>query len=720
MTVTRRHFLKIGAAAGGGLMVGFQLTGCSAPADYPHAQPGSFQPNAFLQLTAEGQFILQLHKAEMGQGVYTGMATLAAEELGVSPQDLQIEHAEFHPDFTDPVMKSMITGGSSSIRSSYLPLREAAASLALVLRQAAEKLGVGDTRQRPLAQLLANLKSVDRLPELISVATTLPVPEQVELKPESEFEYIGRFNTRLDARDKVRGRSQFSLDVPLEDAAVAVLVRCPHIGGHVTSIDDSAAQAMPGVVKILEVDGAVVVIAEGYWFARQAAAKLKLSWDKGPLAGVSSESLLEERHRLAQEEEGRTAEEEGEASLAVGDEFKVTYEAPYLAHATMEPLNALARVTEDRAEIWAGNQAPDMAIGLVAAATGLEFGQISLYNQMLGGGFGRRVFPDYIVEAARVSQLAGMPVRLVWSREDDVQHDGYRPNASAFMSATIADNKVTSMQSKVVTPSIYGNFMPLFTKAKLPNWVPDLVHRGIASLASGHDSSAVEGLIETGYTLPYTRCNVVLQDTTVPIGFWRSVGHSQNAFFKESFVDELAHQCGRDPLEFRLSLLQPGSGLEKVLSKVAELASWGGAGENRFQGVAVHESFHTAVAEVVTLHKTPQGLKLEQVHCVVDCGQTINPEIIEAQMESGIIFGLTAALKGKIDLVDGAVQQSNFHDYPMLRMSESPAISVHIMASDAEPTGVGEPGTPPVAPALANALYAATGERQRKLPLRLG
>ena len=395
------------------------------------------------------------------------------------------------------------------------------------------------------------------------------------------------------------------------------------------------------------------------------------------------------------------------------------YDVPYLAHATMEPMNALAVPTENGLEIWSGMQGVQLAVDAVARATGLEKSQIQVHNHFLGGGFGRRIQNDYVVEAARIAQLSGKPVRLIWSREDDTRHDYYRPNSSALMAATVDGDTVSSLQIKAVAPSIFGQFLPLMTRSLLPAWLPGGVHETIGDMAAGSDPAATEGLIHSPYQFPYKRSNYVMQELTAPLGYWRSVGHSQNAFFIEGFIDELAHRTGRNPLDFRLANMDKASRHYRVLSEVAKRADWGNPPAGQFQGLAVHESFGSVVAEVVTVSVDGGQLKVHKVVCAVDCGMVVNPEIVVAQMESGIIFGLTAALKGEITLQDGAVQQSNFHDYGMLRMPETPEIEVHLLASTNPPSGVGEPGTPPIAPALANAIFAATGQRLRQLPLRL-
>ncbi|MFT7404003.1 molybdopterin cofactor-binding domain-containing protein [Zhongshania sp.] len=720
MSLSRRSFIKTTALLGGGIAIGFNLSACSKSAPYPNANPTALQANAFLQVTASGEVILQLHKAEMGQGVFTGLTTLAAEELKMNPELITVQHGEFHPSFRDPEFYVMITGGSSSIRLSFEPVREAAATVASLLKSAAaQQLNVAESSLTLLDGKILHANGELAFADLIATARTIPTPESVTLTAPQDFKYIGHYNKRLDARDKVTGSSQFGIDAQYPNALCAVLIRSPHFGGKAKSFDAVAALAKSGVKSVINVDGAIAVIADTYWQARQAASAVTVEWDKGPLAGVSSDSLRAERHTLLETEPGKNIEETGEASEARGEVLHALYDVPYLAHATMEPMNALAVVKADSIEIWTGNQSPDIALSAIADATGHSREQIRIHNQMLGGGFGRRILPDYLVEAARVAQLSGYPIKVVWSREDDMRGDFYRPNASVKMSATIEGNVVTSLQAKVAAPSIIGQFVGSVSNTLLPQWMPNGLHNKLAGLAASSDPAATEGLIDLDYQFPYKRTDFVMQETSIPIGYWRSVGHSQNAFFMESFIDELAVRTQQDPLEFRLSLLPADSRRRRVLDEIAIKADWGNPLPGQFQGIAVHECFHTLVAQVVSISVEAQKIKVHKVVCVVECGLAINPDIVLAQMEGGIVFALTAALKGDITVIDGAVQQSNFHNYEMLRMNEVPEIDVHIMKSAEAPKGVGEPGVPPLAPALANAVFAATGQRLRQLPLKL-
>jgi isoquinoline 1-oxidoreductase beta subunit len=720
----RRGFLRVVTIAGGGLALGFGLSGCDEDVPWPNRLPGAFQPNAFLQLRTDGQIVLAVHKAEMGQGVSTGLATLVAEELEIDPLALQLVFAEPHKDYGDPDMSVMVTGGSSSMKGSWLPLREAAASMrAMLVQAAAARFGV------PVADCIAQ-DGVVRLRdgskragygELAEEAAKLPVPAGVALKPENEWRRIGKHAARVDARSKIDGSAQFALDVHLPGMLTAVMLRCPAFGGRLASFDRSEAVTVPGVHDVFECARGVAVVADGYWQARTAADKVKLVWDKGPHAGLDSAAIAAEQKRLLDQEEGRVVRETGARGAGVAARtVEAEYRVPYLAHATMEPMNAVAHVQGDHAEIWAGNQVPDVLQGLVARALGIPAANVRVHTTLLGGGFGRRAYLDFAVEAALVAQEAGAPVKLVWSREDDTRHDWYRPAACARARVELdAEGNILAWEHRVVAPSVMALMIGSLAPALMPQWVPVGIMKPVAALIRRDDATMYEGIAEVPYTAAYTRTEAIHYDPGVPIGTWRSVGHSQNAFFAESFVDEVASALGEDPVAFRLKRLPEGSRHARVLKLAAEQAGWGSAGAGRFQGVAVHESFGSVVAEVVELVVENGTPRIERVVCAVDCGIAINPDIVRAQVESAVVFALSAALHGEITIADGGVTQGNFDDYPVLRMNECPAIETHIVASDAPPSGIGEPPTPPLAPALANALFAATGQRARSLPLKL-
>lgn len=724
-TMGRRSFLRLVTVAGGGLALGFALPASSSQ-PWPNAHDGTFQPNAFLQLRPDGRIVLAVHKAEMGQGVTTGLATLVAEELEVDPLSIEITFAEPHADYKDPEFSMMITGGSASLKASWMPLREAAATMReMLLQAAAANWGVAIANcvaQDGAIQLRDGSKRATYA-ELAATAAKLPLPTTpAPLKPPADWQRIGKFDTRVDAREKVDGSAQFALDVQLPGMLTAVLLRCPHFGGSLKNFDGAKASASPGVKLVTACAGGVAVVADGYWNARQAAALVEVEWDKGPQAGLDSAAIAARQVKTLDAKDGNVLRESGErATTPVARTVEAQYHVPFLAHATMEPMNAVAQVQEDHAEIWAGNQAPDVLQGLVARALDIPAANVKVNTTLLGGGFGRRAMLDFAVEAALIAQAAGVPVKLVWSREDDMQHDWYRPCALARSKVEIdAAGNILSWEQSVTAASIMAQMMPVLGISMLPQWVPEGVMTPMAALIASRDDAIGEGVAEIPYALPYIRVDAQHTDTGVPVGVWRSVGHSQNAFFAESFVDEVAHAVGEDPLDFRMKRLPADSRHAVVLQRVADAAGWGKPAAGRFQGLALHESFDSVVGEVVEVSLEDGKARIERIVCVVDCGIAVNPDVVRMQAESAIVFALSAALHGKITIEDGAVVQNNFDDYPVLRMNECPTIEVHIVPSEASPTGIGEPPTPPLAPALANALFAATGKRQRELPLALG
>ena len=719
--VNRRSFLKFSALAGGGISLGFALGGCSdSPASLPDSAEGAVQPNAFLQLTPKGQLILQLHKAEMGQGVIESMTTLAGEELNWDPNTIEVQFAEFHPEFRDPEMMLMTTGGSSSLRTSMPIVREAAASLAHVLKAAAGRHWSVDA-SRIVLQDGEVIYGTERLPvaALVPTAINEPLPETVSLKPAAQFRFIGKRSVRHDALKKSTGTADFGIDSGPSDAAVAVLVRCPYFGGKLKSFDAGDLKQQADIIDVLEVNGGVAVVANGYWPARKAANSLSVEWSKGPLAGTSADTIRQQQRALLDDKDGLERLEKGEEPEAGGVTVVREYFAPILAHATMEPQNAVAVVSSDSAEIWCPNQGPDGVQGAVARALGIDPSNVTVNSCFLGGGFGRRLVPDYAVEAALIAKAVDRPVRLIWSREDDTRHDFYRPPATIRFTAQLNNGRIESFRSKLVAPGIYASMTPWIAGAALPPWVPGAVPETLGSLVAYVDPPAGEGINDSDYELGYQEARFVRQKLPLPLGFWRSVGHSHNGFFMESVMDELAHEAKADPLQFRIDHLPEDSPRRRLLDMIQEAGEWGNAPAGQFQGIAVHESFHTKVAQVATVSVENGQIKVHRVFCAVDCGLAVNPDVVQAQIEGGIVFGLTAALKGEITLEDGRVQQSNFHDYPMMRMNEIPEVEVQVLASSEPPTGVGEPGLPPIAPAVANAVFAATGQRLRELPLRL-
>lgn len=721
--VNRRGFLIGGAAAAGALVLGISL---NQPAKaMPNARKGAFQPNAWLQVTPDGQVIFQLDKVEMGQGTLTSLTTILAEELEVDPRRVLVEQAPVHGDFQEPIQ---ITGGSTSVATRWDVLRTTGArAREMLVAAAAARWNV------PVAQCEAKDGRVARRDtgaslsygELASAAAALPVPESPALKLPASYRYVGQSLRRFDAESKSTGKAVFGIDVDVPGLVNAVVLRNPHVGGGVPGFDAAAAKQSAGVIDVFAIGSGIAVVADTYWHARKASEKVVVSWPKGPLANVSSDTIRAAWIEAAKTE-GRAVRDDGDAAAAIekaATRVTAEYEVPYLAHATMEPQNTTAQWKDGHMTVWSPNQGPDVTQALIADTLKIPREAVTVHTTLMGGGFGRRGIPDYAAEAAEIAHRVPHPVKLVWSREDDMRHDFYRPATYNVLSAGIDGNgKVQAWQHKIVAPSMIASLLPKFL-ALAPEWVPDwlgnLVSSAAGSLMKTRDGSSHEGAVDHPYAIANVNVQHVFSDPGVPLGFWRSVGHSQNAFVTESFVDELAHAAKQDPYRFRRELLAGNARHLGVLDLAAEKAGWGKAPAGVHQGIAVHESFGSVVAEVVEVRMVDGAAKVERVVCAVNCGIAVNPDQVVAQVESAVVFGLTAALKGRISIREGAVVESNFHDYALLRMNEVPRIEVHILPSTDKPTGIGEPGTPPIAPALANALFAATGKRQRALPLAL-
>jgi CO/xanthine dehydrogenase Mo-binding subunit len=727
---SRRSFLKNSAMIGGGLMVGLPLSAC-ATAGFPKAGDKDFQPDAFLQITPDNQVHFYMPRSEMGQGTYTGLTTLIAEELDVEPSLIHVHHVGPLKEYENSEIGFQTTGGSTSMRVSFTPLRQTAANTrAAILQAAAEQLAV------PMAQLSTSNGQVlvqgkqFNYGEFVELAAKKDVPSEAPLKDSKAFKYIGQDAPRLDGVAKSTGTAQYGLDVDFEGLHRAVLVRCPVAGGTVKSVNDSQVKTMPGVKKIVTIYNGVAVVASSYWQAKQAAAALQVEWDLPErLSSFSSDTGKKWFSDALDAGDLESAHEEGEGLDALENASSVVsaeYWAPYLAHSTMEPMNCTVKVMGDKCDIWVGCQTPDVARGLAARILDLSIDDVTLHSYFLGGGFGRRVNSDFVAEATEIAKASGLAIQLIWSREDDTRHDFYRPASLArFKIGVGKDGLIESWTTQRAGPNIMPYTLDEVVDGKAPGFLPNglvdwLSKRGYGLFdGMAVDESSVEGLYED-YDAANKSVEHVTVDPGLPVGFWRSVGHSFSGFFKESMMDEVAVAQKQDKLAYRIAHTKNNPKLRNALKLVGEKSQWGQSlPANHFHGVACHNSFKSSVAQVAEVSVENNEIKIHKITCVVDCGFAVNPDIVKAQMESGIIFALTAALYGEITLKDGVVQQSNFHDYPMLRMAQSPEIEVHIVASDEGPTGVGEPGVPPVAAAVANAVFAATGKRLRSLPLSL-
>lgn len=740
MRTSRRNFIRVSSLLGGGLIVGFDTLDPDADNSAQAAGANSnaageqknFAPNAWIKISASGQISTVLDRVEMGQGTMTSHAMMVAEELEVSVQSLKIEFAGADSVYKNNVIGTQLTGASSSVVSSWKPLRLAAATAREMLIAAAAKTwNVAPTECKAVDGQVVHQSSGRKLAygALASMAATMPVPD-VTLKEAKDFRVLGTSVPRLDARSKVDGTALFGIDTVIPDLRIAVVVRCPVRGGKVKSFQAKEALASPGVEHVVAIENGIAVVAKSYWQARKAAALVTVEWDEGPLATLSSAGMRARYLEKAKGDAGKSVRSDGDIKEGFKTAVKTieaTYEAPFLAHATMEPQNCTALVKEDSCDIWVPTQGPAGAQDVASRVTGLPHSKIRIHQTLLGGGFGRRIAQDYVAEAVAISQITRTAVKVVWSREDDTKNDFYRPAMLSTLRAGIdATGEVTGWEHRVVSQSIMSQLGPEFVGAMAPQWLPhgikNLLGRTAGKLFQGTlaDSSSVEGASTFAYALKNVEVTWVYDDPGVPIGFWRSVGHSQNAFAVEGFVDELAHLAGKDPYEFRRGMLTKAPRNLAVLDVAVQKAGWKSpAPKGVFRGLAQHESFGSFCAQVIEVSVAGGQIKVLRVVCAIDCGFVLNPDIVKAQMESSIVFGLSAALKGKITFAKGQVEQSNFHDYEVLRMNEMPKIEVHIVGSSQTPAGVGEPGVPPVAPALANAVFAATGKRLRALPLTL-
>jgi isoquinoline 1-oxidoreductase beta subunit len=700
---TRRDFLKGSAAVTGALVVGFTLPTASRYATAAAAGGADFAPNAFLRIAPDGQITVVCGLSEMGQGVHMGIASLVAEELDADWKSIRLQQAPVDKAYINPAFGMQATGGSTSIRGNYLPMRKAgAAARQMLVTAAAAQWGVdAATCRTENGRVIAADGRALGYGELAAAAAGLPVPQDPPLKDPRDFRILGKGHSRIDAPAKVNGSAGFGIDVKLPGLLTAVMAHAPVPGAKVVSIDDAAAKAVPGVRQVVQIPQGVAVLADGYWPALKGRDALVVKWEDGPLATLSSAAISKSLTE-ATTKPGMVARNEGDVGVAAANTVEAVYEAPYLAHACMEPMNCTAWVRAGDAEIWAPTQGPGPHQGIVAQLTGLPAEKVRVHTTYLGGGFGRRFAPDFIIASTLISKAAGVPVKLVYTREDDMRGWFYRPAAVARFTAGLdKDGQPVSFFARVAAPAL-------------------MVAAGfVKELPKGIDDPAVEGISDCPYAFPNLRVEYVRTEPGIPVWFWRSVGHSQNAFFLEAFIDEVAAAAGKDPVEFRRSLLGKQPRLRGVLELAAQKAGWGSslpAGVHR--GVAIASSFGSFVAQVAEVSVDANGKpRVQRVVAAVDCGVTVNPEVIKRQVEGAIAYGLSAALFEKITIRNGRIEQTNFDSYPMLRMTEMPKVEVHIVPSTEAPGGIGEPGLPAASPAVVNALFAATGRRVRTLPV---
>lgn len=731
---TRRNLIKASGTAAGGFMLAASLAGCGALVSRDIQESGDWQANAWLTLGADGSVTFTLDRVEMGQGTYTGLTTLLAEELEVRPDQIEIIFAGADTVYRNPDYGLQLTGGSNSISTSWMPLREMGATARQMLMTAA-----AEVFQVPQGYLhasdgkvvhSASGKSI-RYGDLLTLATEQAVPDEVSLKTPEQYKYIGKQSARLDSLQKVTGKADYGIDSVRAGMKHAVISRSPYIGGALVAHNAEQVRQMKGVQAVLEVTSGLAIVADSYWLARKAQQALKLEWQRASDGPGNSADIMALYRKQAKKDDGDEIRDQGDFEAASSQAARVLeseFELPFLAHATMEPMNCVADVQKDRADIWTSTQAPDLAQVVVAKVTDLSLDDVFIHNQFIGGGFGRRLSQDFVGEAAEISYKSGVPIKLVWSREEDTQNDFYRPASFHRLAAAIdKEGKVSGWDHQIVCPKIMDWYIWDAAPAMFP-WAPKFMYSmlGKAGLMTEGtpmtppDRSPYEGAEDLPYAFPSLRVRHTKADAGVPVSFWRSVGHSHNAFVTESFVDEIAHELGQDAYQYRRMLLANSPRLLAVLDAVAKKGQWGRPMEEGvFQGIAAHKSFGSYVAELVELRISGSDIEVLKVVCAIDCGTVINPDIVKMQMESCIVFGLTAALYGEISISEDQIEQSNFHDYQMLRMNQMPDIETLIIESSEAPTGVGEPGLPPLAPAMAGALFAATGKRHRKMPFRL-
>jgi isoquinoline 1-oxidoreductase beta subunit len=705
--VDRRGFLKMGAAGVTGLLIGFYLPGHEDALSATAAAPESAVAlNAWIHVGTDDLVTILIDKSEMGQSILTGLAMIAAEELECDWTKVRTEFAPADKVYVNPQFGVQGTGGSSATRTSWEPLRKAGAAARMMLLQAAAQrwsVDKSECRAEDGVILHDATKRQMTYGSLAEAAAKLPVPRNVSLKDPKDFHIIGTPAKRLDTPDKVNGSAQYGIDVQQSGLLYAVVARCPVFGGKLAGFDATKTKAIPGVKDVFQISDGVAVVADNTWTAMEGRRALDVKWDEGPNANVSTESISKLLADGATRP-GAVARKEGdvEAGLAsAATKIEATYEVPFLAHATMEPQNCTAHVREDRCDVWAPTQNQTNTQAIAAQITGLAPKAVFVHTTFLGGGFGRRFETDFVGEAVEISKAIGVPVKVTWTREDDIQHDYYRTASRAHFTAGLdADGWPVVWMNRIACPSLMARFGPL---------------------KDNFDRRSVEICDTVPYAIPNILVDYQLTDAGIPIGFWRSVGASQNGFFLESFIDEIATSGKKDPYELRRRLLAKSPRHLAVLETAAEKAGWGPPlPADRFRGIATVSSYFGYVAQVIeiSVDRKARTLKVHRVVCALDCGRIINPGSIDAQVKSSVVYGLTAALRGAITIDRGRVQQKNFSDYQVLRIHEMPVVDVHILPSEEAPTGAGEFTLPPVAPALCNAVFAATGNRVRRLPIR--
>jgi len=698
--VTRRDFLNVAAGIGGGLVLTLTLPGFGSPAKPGKLNAGG-QMNAWLVIGADDSITIIVDRSEMGQGVYTALPMLLAEELEISLDAIKVVAAPVGDAYINALNGGQITGTSNSVQDAWDKLRTAGAQArSMLIGAAAAQWRVDPATCRTEHGRVLGARGQSLSYGQLAAAAARQPPNNVALKPKGRFQLIGTSQARIDTPGKVDGTAQFGIDVTLPGMLCAALAQSPVLGGKLLAVDSAAAQAMPGVRKVLTTAGGVVVVAEQFWQALQARKALKLTWDPGPNARLDTAAIRAMLEKAAAAGPGLPARSDGdvvEAFKSAKQVLQAVYQLPLLAHATMEPMNCTADVRADGCDLYVGTQVQQGAQAAAAAAAGLDAAQVRVHTTLLGCGFGRRLEVDFIPAAVQASQAVGAPVKLIWTREDDMGHDAYRPPAREELAGGLdAGGNLIAWKLHITSPSITQRFAPQTTDPF---------------------DSVVEAAINNLYGVPNLLVSYSRREIGIDVGYMRSVSHAPNCFAIESFMDELAAAAGQNPYDFRLQRLKAKPRAANVLRLAAQRAGWGHAREGRYQGIALMEAYATNMSMVAEISFIARSVKVHKVVCVVDCGQMVNPRIVDSQIESGIIFGLSSALWGEVTLAAGQVQQTNFNNYRVLLADEVPDIEVHLVDSDESPGGIGEPAVAVIAPAVCNAIYAATGQRLRELPI---